>query len=211
MSDQYVADMLQDHIEPLLVKFKVDIGIWGHNHSGQRFCAVVHDTCKQRSQISKDSGSTYIYDNPEYPIHNVIGTAGADFTFNSENPEPEIVDRGTFYRYGYARVEAANSTHLIWEFVDNGNPFAGITHHPGTVLDRFVIIKDQEISAHHGHSWDTRDMYLGVTGGVLALVGIGIVIYYIRHKRKKVARAQYENVDEEQPYYDPSLREQSHK
>lgn len=59
----------------------------------------------------------------------VIGTAGAGFTENARTPLPEWNEM-FFYKWGYARVVAHNSTYLTWEWVESST---------GTVFDRMAI------------------------------------------------------------------------
>eukprot|EP01138_Halocafeteria_seosinensis_P002693 gb/GECG01002754.1/.p1 GENE.gb/GECG01002754.1/~~gb/GECG01002754.1/.p1 ORF type:complete len:765 (+),score=79.04 gb/GECG01002754.1/:1-2295(+) len=181
------AALLVEHIEPLLIEHEVDLVIWGHHHSVQRFCAVSKDTCKQRSQVSSSSGSTYIYKAPKFPIHNVIGSAGADFAFSEENPYPNTLDRSPFYRWGFAQVEAINATHLWWKYIDNGSPVDGSSNVPGTVLDEFYIIKDPLAEAGDsdgGSSRPNKWLVGGFALGFFGILAIECILLHIWYKRK---------------------------
>lgn len=47
--NQDVMDQLQLYVEPLMVKYNVTIGIYGHNHAYQRHCASYKSQCMQHS------------------------------------------------------------------------------------------------------------------------------------------------------------------
>ena len=42
--DLPVAKLLRESVEPLLMKYKVDLALWGHNHSYQTTCPVYQKT-----------------------------------------------------------------------------------------------------------------------------------------------------------------------
>lgn len=64
-SDQTMAALMRQHVEPLLLKAQVDVALWGHHHSYQRTCAVAKEVCT-----------------PGAPVHMVIGMAGYDLSHN---------------------------------------------------------------------------------------------------------------------------------
>ena len=114
-SDIVVMDKLIANVEPLLFKYKVNLGFWGHNHAYQRMSAVVDSKVVQESTTV---GNTALYSDPQATVHFVIGTAGAGFTKNAVTPYPswrELV----FYEYGYAKVTAFNATYLEWKFINS--------------------------------------------------------------------------------------------
>jgi Iron/zinc purple acid phosphatase-like protein C len=74
-------------------------------------------------------GDVHTFQNPRATVHMVIGTAGAGFTENAQTPRPEWNEM-FFYKWGYARVVAHNSTYLTWEWVESSS---------GTVFDRMAI------------------------------------------------------------------------
>lgn len=123
--DQPVATLLRKHIEPLLMKAKVDLGLWGHHHSGQRTCAVFAETCKAKAS------STGVYSGPyAAPIHAVIGNAGQGMSTNILKEPPAWIEYVNIKAYGYARIHAVNATYLSMEAVSD------IDH---SVLDTLVI------------------------------------------------------------------------
>jgi hypothetical protein len=133
-SDSVVMQLLIQHIEPLLWKYKVNLAFWGHNHAFQRQSAVYQSVPVQKARVvtHRNGLRTYWYDNPQATVHMVVGTGGAQFSFNYVAPFPAWAE-SVFYRHGYARAHALNATHLQWNFVDATN---------GTVYDHVFITQD---------------------------------------------------------------------
>jgi len=100
--DQPIAGWMRTSLEPLFVKYSVDISFYGHHHSYQRTCPVINLTCVAPSQRRA-------------PIHIVIGTAGTEFSTNIEEPNPPWIEYLNDQVYGYGRL-FANTTDLLWEF-----------------------------------------------------------------------------------------------
>jgi hypothetical protein len=91
----------QEHLEPLLVKYNVNLVFTGHIHAYQRTANVA-------------SGSV----TPTGPIHITIGAGGrkCDAPFKTEEPEEWIVKRDASY-YGYGRFDIFNQTHAQWKWI----------------------------------------------------------------------------------------------
>jgi hypothetical protein len=118
-SDLYVMDQMIANLEPLLYKYRVNLGFYGHNHVVQRHTAVLNKTVVQasRDEIDPATGKVIHYhDDPQATVHMVIGTGGASFTKNAVNPPPAWNEM-VMYEYGYARVTAVNASYLDWEWV----------------------------------------------------------------------------------------------
>lgn len=131
-SDIVVMNNLIANIEPLLYKYRVNVGFYGHNHVVQRHSAVYNKTVVQASREYNDpvTGETiHIQEDPQATVHFVIGTGGASFTVNYVTPYPEWNEM-VFYQYGYAKVTAVNATYLDWQWILNTN---------NEVLDHVVI------------------------------------------------------------------------
>ncbi|KAJ1434319.1 Metallo-dependent phosphatase-like protein, partial [Ochromonadaceae sp. CCMP2298] len=130
-SDISVMDRLILNIEPLLYKYRVNLGFYGHNHVVQRQSAVFKKEVVQASRVGlDDAGNTVHYqDDPQATVHMVVGTGGATFTKNALDPAPEWNEM-VFYEYGYAKLTAFNATYLDWQWVQAET---------GEVLDRMVI------------------------------------------------------------------------
>jgi hypothetical protein len=131
-SDQVVAALLQKHIEPLTAKYRVNLAIYGHNHSVQRLSAAFNNTLVQRSSpvTLPDGTVTNQFTLPNATVHMVIGTAGAAFTRNNQPVPPPWSER-VFFAYGYARIFIRSAAILDWEWVANN----------GTVVDRVRIVQ----------------------------------------------------------------------
>ena len=125
--------LLIQHIEPLLWKYRVNLAFWGHNHAFQRQSAVYQSVPVQRARTVTHRGlRTYWYDDPQATVHLVVGTGGAQFTYDDVSPFPAWAE-SVFYRHGYARAHALNATHLQWNWVNAVN---------GTVYDHVFITQD---------------------------------------------------------------------
>jgi hypothetical protein len=117
-SDGYVSDLMILHLEPLLWKYRVNVGFYGHNHVVQRQTAVLNRQVIQKSEERKDAegNSVFYHEDPQATVHWVIGTAGASFTVTAVDPKPEWNEM-YMYEYGYARVTAVNASYLDWQWV----------------------------------------------------------------------------------------------
>lgn len=110
------APRLQASIEPLLVKYHVDMAIWGHVHAYERTYPVVNFT-----RVSSNVGT----------VHLVVGMAGADFWSIFDKAQP----KWSVYReqaYGYSRIHIVNRTAARIEFIVDAE---------GTVNDSFWITR----------------------------------------------------------------------
>jgi hypothetical protein len=154
-SDQVVASLLQEHLEPLFLEHGVDVAIWGHNHAYQRLSAA-----KGGEGVAHGPH----YTNPPAPVHMIIGTGGAGFTVNAMHPPPSYAEL-VMYEYGYARI-SANGSQFVWEFVSNNN---------GTVLDTMSITKVAEPSQQHHHHPDAI-RWLSTPAGAATLVVVGLAV-----------------------------------
>lgn len=138
-SDGYVSALMVKNIEPLLWKYRVNVGFYGHNHVVQRHSALLNFEVVQRSEEKVDaaSGAKYFYhDDPQATVHMVVGTAGAAFTQTAIEPKPEWNEM-YMYEYGYARVTAVNATYLDWEWVHSMS---------GEVWDHMVITQSTDFT-----------------------------------------------------------------
>jgi len=100
----------QTAIEPLLLKYGVDMTITGHMHCYERVHPVVNGTV-----VSTPTGTPAVYTSPPAPVHLVVGTAGAAQTESFNTPQPAwSAVRGADWvnTYGWGQLTAANATHL---------------------------------------------------------------------------------------------------
>jgi hypothetical protein len=130
-SDIALMDQLIANVEPLLWKYRVNLGFYGHNHVVQRQSAVYNRTVVQASTEVIDSAGQVIHfhADPQATVHMVVGTGGAAFTVNAVEPKP-VWNEMYMYQYGYARVTAVNASYLDWQWVLSST---------GQVLDHMVI------------------------------------------------------------------------
>jgi hypothetical protein len=130
-SDITVMDSMIANLEPLLYKYRVNLGFYGHNHVVQRHSAVLNKQVVQRSEeiVDEQGNVIHFHSDPQATVHMVVGTGGASFTMNAVEPKPEWNEM-YMYQYGYARVTAVNASYLDWEWVLSAT---------GQVLDHMVI------------------------------------------------------------------------
>ncbi|WVZ68518.1 hypothetical protein U9M48_017450 [Paspalum notatum var. saurae] len=117
-------------VEPLLLKYQVDLVFFGHVHNYERTCAVYKSICK--SMPKKDASGIDTYDNSKYtaPVHAIVGAGGF-----SLDKFPKIVwNKWSLSRvseFGYARVHATRTDMLV-QFVSSSTM---------EVRDQFRIVK----------------------------------------------------------------------
>ncbi|KAL5219707.1 hypothetical protein ABZP36_024420 [Zizania latifolia] len=117
-------------VEPLLLKYKVDLVFFGHVHNYERTCAVYQGKCK--GMPKKDANGIDTYDNSNYagPVHAIVGAGG--FILD-EFPKITLGSwsLSRIAEFGYARVHATK-TDILVQFV-NSTTMA--------VRDQFKIVK----------------------------------------------------------------------
>jgi acid phosphatase type 7 len=91
----------REHLEPLLVKYSVNVVFNGHIHAYQR----THNVAFNETV-------------PTGPMHITIGAGGrdCDAPFQNEEPESWIATRDASM-YGYGRFSISNETHAEWKWV----------------------------------------------------------------------------------------------
>jgi hypothetical protein len=185
-SDVTVMNLMIKSLEPLLWKYRVNIGFYGHNHVVQRQSAVYNKTVVQASvPITQPDGSVIHYhDNPQATVQMVVGTGGAGFTKNAYYPGPAW-NEAFFYKWGYAVVTAVNASYLDWQWV-NSLTEEVLDHMVITQVDPnepWVLPENDDDSSNHNHKLSTGAI-AGITIATIVLaVGIAVaVFYYIRIK-----------------------------
>ena len=103
---------LLEAIEPLFVRFGVDLTLTGHHHSYQRTCPVINGECVARG-----------------PVHIVAGNAGAGLSGTSGRRSALFA--AIVSEHGYVRA-TANQTHLVVQARRSAD---------GSLLDQLVLIK----------------------------------------------------------------------
>ena len=91
---------MQELFEDLLYKYKVDIAFWAHYHAYERTCKLYKNKCV-------DDGI----------IHIVVGSAGKGK--DTDNWYKKVWSLFRKAEYGYGRVTVANSSALLYEWVEN--------------------------------------------------------------------------------------------
>ena len=142
--DTPVAASLQAHVEPLTMKYKVTLALYGHNHAVQRLTPAYRNASVQHSTSiphSSGVGTSALFLAPPATLHMVIGTGGAGFTRNcaacsasAPLPPPSFSER-VFYAWGALRITARNASTLELDWVDSGS---------GQVLDSVTLVQDLE-------------------------------------------------------------------
>jgi hypothetical protein len=113
------AAPLQTLVEPLFLKYRVDLALWGHHHSYQRSCAMAHGKCVAEG----DAWGT---------VHAIVGTAGYEFSDVADPSQQKAwVKFVNNTVYGFAAIEASASK-LHFEFLRSDG--AG-------VLDEFTLTR----------------------------------------------------------------------
>jgi len=113
-------------VEPLMLKYGVDMYFAGHTHHYQREWPVAHGQLVQTN-----------YNNPRAPVHIQSGIAGVDGGEAFEVPQlPYTAYRDERLNIGYGRLIIHDTTSLTFQQIYAVN---------GTVLDEFTLTQ-----AHHG-------------------------------------------------------------
>ena len=118
-SDQATdSGRLQEEIEPLLVKYGVDLAVWGHMHCYERTTPVQFNQFTDREHFSAD-GKIYEHNathfNQTSPIHLTIGTAGA-LIREQWTPRPPW-SQVRYQKYGFGKLLIHNRTQLQFQSV----------------------------------------------------------------------------------------------
>ena len=100
--DFAVAAGLRAILEPLLLKWRVDVVLSGHYHSFQRSCAMANLTCVSDGGI----------------VHYTTGAAGQSLDSISLYPS-QYIEKTILGRYGYSILTAPNATSLNLQFFAN--------------------------------------------------------------------------------------------
>lgn len=112
--------------ESLLVKYKVDLSLYGHVHYAERTCPMVSGKC-----VTEKDAAGY-----DAPIHAVIGNAGQGLSkFPAKPPAYDIYEKAEF---GFSTLLAHNATHLTFNFFGNApSDQAPPLHHTFTIVRKF--------------------------------------------------------------------------
>ncbi|KAL2642835.1 hypothetical protein R1flu_010422 [Riccia fluitans] len=149
-----------EHIEPLLVKYSVNLVLWGHVHKYERICAIQNHTCDETGKL---------------PVHVVIGMGGQDYQppwqTRPQHPNTYVYPQEgwSMYRsseFGYMRLHATRSA-LKMKYIGN---------HDGKVHDIVEIkMKEEDDDNCEYPAW-----FWGLTVAasvVLSLLGPGFIMF----------------------------------
>uniref|UniRef100_A0A0C9QQA8 Purple acid phosphatase n=1 Tax=Wollemia nobilis TaxID=56998 RepID=A0A0C9QQA8_9CONI len=167
LRDAPLREKMIEHLEPLLVEYKVNLVLWGHVHKYERFCPLRNLSC----------GTTGM--GADFPVHVVIGMAGQDYQPKWEprpdHPTDPIYPQParSFYRsseFGYTRLHATREA-LTLSYIGN---------HDGQVHDLLEI--HQKIGGKASWSWIRF-----FKASSLFLVGtlFGFIVGYLLYSRKE--------------------------
>jgi len=111
-------------IEPILVKYGVDMYVCGHVHQYQRTYPL-----DNLGQIMSSNATTYV--NPKGVVHVTVGTGGfpLDHTKAPLPPQPKYMKARSVKYYGYLLLTSTKAGKLTAQFIDT----------KGIVRDQFTI------------------------------------------------------------------------
>ena len=118
------GSVIPTHLEPLFLKYKVDLVVTGHCHFYERIYPSVNGTV----MIPTPSD---VYINPNATCYVVQGTGGAYGSDEPTSPQPSWSAVRVSHLYGVGVLDA-NTTHLIYRF---------LLEKDDTVFDQFTIVK----------------------------------------------------------------------
>ncbi|KAL2484677.1 putative inactive purple acid phosphatase 2 [Abeliophyllum distichum] len=185
--DAPLRERLLEHLEPLLVKNKVTLALWGHVHRYERFCPLSNFTCGSLGMNEEEWKA--------FPVHLVIGMAGQDWQ-PIWQPRPDHLTDPIFpqplrslYRggeFGYVRL-VANKDKLTLSYVGNHD---GEVHDvveimaSGQVLNG-VITPDGVAGRDKGES--TTSWHVMVASVLVLGAFIGYIFGFVSRSRKDAA------------------------
>ncbi|EPS65927.1 hypothetical protein M569_08847, partial [Genlisea aurea] len=176
--DAPLRERLQRHLEPLFLKNRVTLALWGHVHRYERFCPLNNFTCGSSGGV----------------VHMVIGMGGQDWQPIWE-PRPTHVSDPIFpqpgrsmYRggeFGYVRL-AADGERMRVSYVGN---------HDGEVHDSVEILASGEVLpavAVDRVEEESRFRWYVKMGSVVVLGGfLGYVMGFLTRNRREDAATKW--------------------
>ncbi|KAJ8900268.1 hypothetical protein K2173_024908 [Erythroxylum novogranatense] len=103
-------------VEPLLLKSKVDLALFGHVHNYERTCSVYQKKCLAMPTKDGNGVDTYNHTNYVAPVQAVIGMAGFSLDGFIETPGSWSLKR--ISQFGYLRAHATRQQ-INLEFVNS--------------------------------------------------------------------------------------------
>ncbi|KAL9424328.1 hypothetical protein AB3S75_036252 [Citrus x aurantiifolia] len=102
-------------VEPLLLKNKVDLVLFGHVHNYERTCSVFRNKCMGIPTKDDNGIDTYDHSNYTAPVHAIIGMAG--FSLDKFNKNNATWSLSRVAKFGYLRGHATKQE-IQLEFVN---------------------------------------------------------------------------------------------
>ncbi|KAJ4711571.1 Purple acid phosphatase [Melia azedarach] len=118
-------------VEPLLLKNKVDLVLFGHVHNYERTCSIYQSQCMAMPKKDKNGIDTYDHSNYSAPVQAIIGMAGFSLDKFTNNATWSL---SRIEEFGYLRGHATKQD-IKLEFVNA---------YTRKVEDSFRIIRRQE-------------------------------------------------------------------
>ncbi|KAK9107374.1 hypothetical protein Syun_023385 [Stephania yunnanensis] len=191
-----LRERMLEHLEPLFVKNKVNLALWGHVHRYERFCPMKNFTCGGTGLEGKDE---------TLPVHVVIGMGGQDWQPiwepRPDHPNDPIYPQParSLYRggeFGYTRLVATKKK-LTLTYVGNhdGEPHDMVEFHAsGKVFDSSD--NDGSTNVQATFSWYTEVVSFLALGAF-----VGYVIGFISRAKKAStdSRAGWTAVKSDEP------------
>lgn len=116
------ADGIRRQLEPLLLRHRVDLAIWAHQHNYERTYPVLNNTVTSHSYVR-----------PPSPVH-ILNGAGGNKEHNggfTNPPPPWAAFRSS--EYGYGLLTAHNASHMTIEFRRSAD---------GTTIDSVLLVRN---------------------------------------------------------------------
>lgn len=180
-SDQGVAELMREHLEPLFWAHQVNLGLYGHNHALQRLSAVLGGQLVQASVPLGDGSGAVLQRDPQATVHYVVGNGGAGFTRNAETASPPYAER-VEYVHGPGVLTVHNASHLQWRVL------AGDSQ---AVIDDLWIVRPDPLAPWSLGPPGVAPLPLGsrsavVVGSVCgALAGVGLLAGLVLAVRRR--------------------------
>ncbi|CAI5735620.1 unnamed protein product [Hyaloperonospora brassicae] len=119
---------VQVAFEKLLLRYKVDVVLTGHQHYYERHLPVA----KNKPVMNGVSAKHTLYKNPKAPVHLLVGGAGQSEGLSSAPTNGASWNAVTDYEHtGYAMLRA-NRTTLSWKYISSADE---------SILDHFTMVK----------------------------------------------------------------------
>lgn len=114
----------QEHLEPLLVQYQVNMVFTGHIHAYQRTHPVAF------GELAKKG-----------PIHVTVGSSGRQCCLTAEAPDQPWLAKRNGSHYGFGQLTVYNHTHAQWEWIPTY--FPGMQEYDELPPSDVVVVENQ--------------------------------------------------------------------